>query len=117
MNKLVAFVFQILAVFLLFYQCEKKVQILPDLPIIIVDNAFLLELLDLGVDTDGDSLINYAEAEVVNNLDLSGQWRDSGEVRVDSWWIENMTGIEAFVNLDTLKCAWNDLRELIPKDF
>jgi hypothetical protein len=62
----------------------------------IPDTAFLYALIDEGVDTDGDSLICYGEAEVIQNLDVS----DRG--------ITEMTGIEAFANLRTLNVCNNN---------
>ena len=58
----------------------------------IPDTAFLYTLIDKGVDTNGDSLISYTEAAATISLDVS-----PGK-------IGDMTGIEAFVNLDTLYC-------------
>jgi hypothetical protein len=66
----------------------------------IPDTAFLYALLDEGVDGDGDSLISQYEAEAVMSLDVS----DRG--------ISDMTGIEAFVNLDTLDCSGNAIDSL-----
>jgi hypothetical protein len=66
----------------------------------IPDTAFLYALIDEGVDTNGDSLISYGEAEFHANLDIS----EKG--------ISDMTGIEAFINLDTLKCRSNQLTSL-----
>lgn len=61
----------------------------------IPDTAFLYALIDEGVDTNGDSLISYAEAQGIASLDVI----DRG--------ISDMTGIEAFVNLDSLWCQTN----------
>ena len=66
----------------------------------IPDTAFLYALIEEGVDTNGDSLISYAEVEAVTLLDVSGAWKETGE-------ITDMTGIGAFVNLDTLNCSDN----------
>jgi hypothetical protein len=71
----------------------------PDPNINIPDNNFLNALIELGVDTNGDYIISVAEAEAVTSMDVS-DW--SGERS-----ISDMTGIEAFVNLDTLDCSWN----------
>ncbi len=38
----------------------------------IPDTAFLYALIHEGVDTNGDSLISYAEAEAVTELNVSG---------------------------------------------
>jgi len=80
-----------------FTQCEKETGIeLIDIP----DNAFLTALIELGVDSDGDGKISPAEAEAITYLD----------VRQKS--ISDLTGIEAFVNLDSLNCQTNNLASL-----
>ena len=66
----------------------------------IPDTAFLYALINEGVDTNGDSLISYTEAEVITYL------------QVDDEDISDMTGIESFINLDTLYCRWNELTSL-----
>ncbi len=66
----------------------------------IPDAEFLNALIDDGIDTNGDSLISYTEAEAKTCLYVSGKN------------ISDMTGIEAFVNLDTLGCSWNQLTSL-----
>jgi len=60
----------------------------------IPDSIFLYILIDYGVDTSGDGQISYEEAAAVSCLNLG-------------WWfqIKSLTGIEAFVNLDTLNCS------------
>jgi Leucine-rich repeat (LRR) protein len=78
----------------LFCQCKKE-------PVVnIEDNNFLKALTEQGVDTDGDGFISQSEAEVITSQDVSD----------DS--ISGMTGIEAFVNLDTLKCSNNQITSL-----
>jgi len=65
----------------------------------IPDTVFLYALIDEGVDTNGDSLISYAEAEAVKYLNF---------FRFLSSTISNatdLTGIEAFINLDTLSAT------------
>ncbi len=66
----------------------------------IPDTAFLYALLDEGVDTNGDSLISYAEAGVTIGLGI------------DSRGISNLTGIEAFTELEILRCNRNKLTSL-----
>jgi photosystem II stability/assembly factor-like uncharacterized protein len=66
----------------------------------ILDTAFLYALIDEGVDTNGDSLISYTEAEAVTSVDVSGKG------------ISDMTGIEAFINLEHLQCRHNDITSL-----
>lgn len=65
----------------------------------IPDKAFLYALIDEGVDTNGDSLISHAEAEAITYLGIAGSW-DEGQPGE----IKNIRGIEAFINLDTLRC-------------
>lgn len=74
----------------------------------IPDNAFLYKLIDHGVDTNEDSLISYAEAEAVTSLKF--EWGVVWEMCNGN--ISDMTGLEAFVNLDTLWCACNNLTSL-----
>jgi len=95
MKNIVKLLFFLLIVNFLI-QCEK------DGPIVvkISDPNFLDALVELGVDKNGDGIISPDEAEVVTALD----------VRNDS--ITDMTGIEAFVNLDSLLCGNNYLAEL-----
>ncbi len=79
----------------LFGQCRKEAN-----PVFIPDMFFLNSLIEWGVDTNGDGIIAYIEAGVIIYLDLRG----------DS--IADLTGIEAFVNLDTLDCSRNQLSSL-----
>jgi len=64
------------------------------------DTAFLYALIEEGVDTNGDSLISYVEAESVTSLDVSEKA------------ISDLTGIEAFIILDELTCSENELTSL-----
>ena len=66
----------------------------------IPDTAFLYALFDVGVDTNEDSLISYNEAESVTNLWIMNRG------------ITDMTGIEAFVMLDSLICDNNNIESL-----
>ena len=79
----------------IFSQCEKE-----NPQVTIPDNNFLNTLIELGIDTNGDGVISPAEAEVIISLDVSS----------DS--ISDMTGIEKFINLDTLECSGNQLTTL-----
>jgi len=76
------------------YQCEK------DYEFKITDENFLNALIERGVDLNGDSIISLDEAEIVTYLDISNEN------------ISDLTGIEAFVNLDTLICMFNKLTHL-----
>ena len=84
-----------LALIVLFTQCEKE----PG-HVNIPDDAFLNALIELGVDTNGDGIVSPAEAEVITYLDVSGEG------------ISEMTGIEAFVNLEFLDCSCNLITSL-----
>jgi hypothetical protein len=56
----------------------------------IPDAKFIYALISAGVDTNEDLEISYTEAEAITYLDV--KWKE----------ISDLTGIEAFVNLDTL---------------
>lgn len=86
-----------LALILISAQCEKEPDPI-DLngPVNIPDQAFLDALIEEGVDINGDSIISYGEAEAINILQVYGNFTD-------------MTGIEAFINLDTLFCDHNPI--------
>ena len=91
--------------------CEKK----DDGPnpgdiVSIPDPAFLSALINEGIDTNGDSLISYAEAEAVDTLDVQGDRPEMFEII--SYHISDMTGIQAFINLEALYCGDNDFGEL-----
>jgi len=58
----------------------------------IPETNFKNALIDEGVDTNNDGEISNAEAEAIKYLNVS----DSD--------ISNITGIEAFINLNTLDC-------------
>jgi Leucine-rich repeat (LRR) protein len=66
----------------------------------IPDSAFLGGLVAAGADVDGDGQISYREAESTGSLVLP----PSG--------ITDLTGIEAFVNLDSLTITLNPLNRL-----
>ena len=94
----------------LFPKCEKdnvknNNQLLCDSLVFIPDTAFLISLIKCGVDTDGDSIIDFCEAEAITYLDVSGTYSTPGEIK-------NLQGIEAFINLDTLNCYYNQLTTL-----
>ncbi|MCK4345408.1 MAG: hypothetical protein KAX05_08985 [Bacteroidales bacterium] len=94
MKAIIRILLFVLVVALLF-QCEKES---PE--VIIPDDNFLNALIELGVDTNGDGIISHAEAEAITSLYVS---KDS---------IADMTGIEAFINLDTLNCSNNQIYSL-----
>ena len=73
---------------------------LPDsIPVIILNPELMEALLEAGVDTNNDGSISRSEAEAVTRLDIS----DRG--------ITDLSGLEAFIHLDTLICSDNDLTE------
>lgn len=92
---------------LLFTQCEKEPEVNND-PVDIPDQAFLYALIEEGVDTNGDSMISYFEAEAVTTLNVSSYLLDRDFFSN----ILDMTGIEVFVNLDSLFCRGNLLTNL-----
>jgi Leucine-rich repeat (LRR) protein len=61
---------------------------------------FKSALISAGVDTNEDLEISPAEAEAITFLDVTNKN------------ISDMTGIEAFINLDTLYCSSNDITSL-----
>ncbi|MFH0756168.1 MAG: T9SS type A sorting domain-containing protein [Bacteroidota bacterium] len=66
----------------------------------IPDENFLAALVNKGVDTSGDGRISFPEAEAVTSID------------VHSKYITDVTGIEAFINIDTFDCSYNRLTTL-----
>ena len=97
--------FLLLPFTLILSTCEKKdngpnnTDPNPDDPVNIPDSVLLYALINHGVDTNGDSLISYSEARSVKSLIFGGctpfWYPELGE-------LADITGIEAFVNLDTL---------------
>jgi Leucine-rich repeat (LRR) protein len=84
--------------------------------VFIPDTSFLYALIDLGVDSNGDGMISYTEAEAISYLDVSA---DIDTVQLENGLyygpagpIASMKGIEAFLNLDTLICSGNNLLAL-----
>ncbi len=75
-------------------QCEDTQQ---EKEVDIPDQSFLQGLIQQGVDENGDGAISYPEAEARHALVLP----PSG--------ISNLTGLEAFVNLDSFSITLNPL--------
>jgi len=78
----------------LYTGCDNSVQ---EEIVLIPDSAFLAGLIADGVDENGDGLISNMEAEAIEALLLP----PSG--------ITNLTGLEAFINLDSLTITLNPL--------
>ena len=96
MKTIVKVLLSMLAVVLI-SQCENDE---PNPVVTIPDNNFLSALIDLGVDANGDGIISREEAEVIISLDVAHRS------------IADLTGIEAFVNLENLHCGSNQLTSL-----
>ena len=96
MNAIFRVLFLLLAT-LFFTGCEI---LKPEPDVNIPDEAFLNALIDLGIDTNEDGAISPSEAEEIPHIDVS----DRG--------ISDMTGIEAFINLERLLCWKNQLTSL-----
>jgi len=62
-----------------------------------------MKLITEGVDTNGDSIISYGEAEAVTSLDITNYYRN---------YVTDITGIEAIKNLTSLTCLCNVIDEL-----
>ena len=97
MNAIFRVLFLLTTLILLCPQCDI---LEPEPDVNIPDEAFLNALIDLGIDTNGDGAINPSEAEEIPHIDVS----DRG--------ISDMTGIEAFINLERLLCWKNQLTSL-----
>jgi Leucine-rich repeat (LRR) protein len=66
----------------------------------IPDTNFKNALISMGVDANEDGEISYTESEAITFLDISYRF------------ILDSTGIEAFINLDSLDCTGNQLTSL-----
>ena len=97
MNAFFRVLFLVSAVTLLCTQCEVFE---PEPDVNIPDEAFLNALIDLGIDRNEDGAISPSEAEEIPHIDVS----DRG--------ISDMTGIEAFTDLERLNCWKNQLTSL-----
>lgn len=84
----------IILAFSLFFGCDNSTQ---EEIVHIPDSAFLDGLIGDGVDKNGDGLISYQEAEATEALLIP----PSG--------ITDLTGLEAFINLDSLSITLNPL--------
>lgn len=77
-------------------------------PVRFIDMRFLKRLIAGGVDTNDDGKVSYAEAAAVTELDLGIEKHYNLSVEM----IGNLTGIEAFVNLEVLHVYGNLLTSL-----
>ena len=68
------------------------------------DTIFKLRLIEEGIDTNFDNEISIEEAEAVFNLNVAYGWYYHD--------ITDLTGIEYFINIDTLDCSWNQLTSI-----
>jgi len=78
----------------------------------IPDPFFEQALIDLGIDSDGEinGQILTTDAEQVTNLYITTP--DDGSVSYPDDFIQDLTGLEAFVNVDTLRINWTVVEEL-----
>jgi Leucine-rich repeat (LRR) protein len=97
MNSFLKILIPLLALTSILTRCEI---LEPEPDVKIPDEAFLNALIDLGIDTNGDGAISPSEAEEIPHIDVS----DRG--------ISDMTGIEAFIDLQRLLCWKNQLTGL-----
>ena len=90
---------------LLITQCEKEPDLPdPNEPVDIPDQRFLKALIDLGVDINGDSVITHGEARDIHKLILS--------IVLNPEEVLDLTGIDAFIYLDTLFCSHTSIGHL-----
>lgn len=100
-SKLRILVLFLIAVF--FSGCSEKDKPVPDPEeaVNIPSKEFVKVLIAAGVDTNKDKKISNGEAEAVTFLEIMGHE------------IADMTGIEMFINLDTLIAGSNPFLNLI----
>lgn len=73
----------------------------------IPDSVFLQKLIEAGVDTNGDGLIQHEEALSRIHLGVSSNLWDDDEDKIQS-----LEGIQYFTNLKTLSCKGNKITHL-----
>ncbi len=102
MKSIFKLLFLSTALTLLFTQCESSTQpeLICDDCVDIPDRNFLKALIEEGVDKNGDGAISFAEAEEVNDL------------RIAEAPIEDVTGIEAFIHLETFSIYGTNITSL-----
>jgi len=94
--KTIVKVFLITFIAVVLSQCKKDDE--PNFTI--PDNNFLKALIEIGIDKNGDSIITPSEAKGIKSLCVEGKN------------ISDLTGIELFVDLDTLCCGINQIFDL-----
>ncbi|RKZ61616.1 MAG: hypothetical protein DRQ44_11645 [Gammaproteobacteria bacterium] len=82
-------------------ECTSRIVSIPD-------SAFLNALIDEGVDTNEDKRISYGEAYAVTTLDVG--FHDGDFINSS---IFDLSGIEAFKNLDTLDISCHPVQNLV----
>jgi len=68
------------------------------------DVVFKGKLISLGVDLDNDNEISISEAELITKLIFPTPYLEN--------LIADISGIEFFINLDTLSCEYQDIRNI-----
>ncbi|MFZ5940212.1 MAG: hypothetical protein ACOYXB_06525 [Bacteroidota bacterium] len=86
-------------------KCTEGTVFIPGYHVPIPDANFKEKLIAAGYDSDCDCEISFQEAEVVDSLNLF----DHQNVLSNFGKIEDLTGIEAFVNLVFLDCSNNKI--------
>ena len=86
--------FSLLGLMALFWSCSRQ---LPEVAVYIPSEAFLNTLVSMGVDSNQDGLISCEEAEALETMLLP----PAG--------IRDLTGLQAFINLDSLTITLNPL--------
>ncbi len=71
----------------------------------IPDANFKAKLIAQGIDTNGDGDIQQSEATAVTQISVSGTFAVYGN-------IVNLTGIQAFSNLQSLRCNYNQITSI-----
>ncbi len=81
---------------ILLHCCQSDPEEIVSIP----DTEFLHALVEEGVDKNGDGLISYPEAEATTSIRLSPSS------------ISDLSGLEAFINLDSLMILMNPISSL-----
>lgn len=113
MNTIKKITFLVL-VTILFSQCEKNHDEIPEGNVYIPDSNFLKVLIDEGTDTNNDGQISYAEAYEATSLDFEGDiciFEKEGGCcsRLE---VKSLEGIGAFVNISRLSFSCTEIKNL-----